>query len=954
MSGPHRPDRPHHPTRVDRTDRADQRPRPDPAAGSTGPLAPAGPRRRPGLSGRLGETVGSWRAALRIARREARRARGRTALVLAMIALPVLALSFVAVTYDMADLTRVEQFDQRLGAADVELRWLAENPLQQDPWGESSWAREGELVARERPASQAEVEALLPPGSRASRVSWWVPFEVRIGERTTTLDGRALDLTDPLPRSTVRLRSGRVPTATDEVAVSERAARQLGVRVGGTVAAADGSRPWRVVGVVEFPDQLGEVVALTRGGLARISRGGQDDSWLVDLPGAPDAALVERLNAHGVTVSARTPVPSGQPSDTQEPRAALPDPVAASNTVLVGGLGLLEVVLLVGPAFAVGVRRRRRDLALVAVAGGDPVHLRRIVLADGVVLGGLGAALGLLLGVSAALVGRPLVEVYVLTARSGGYRVFPAALAAIAAVAVLAGMLAALAPALTAARQDVVAGLAGRRAVPPHRRRWLVLGVVLTALGTGAAFLGAGRSNTPLVLTGLILGELGLVFATPTLIGLLAQLGRLLPPAPRIALRDASRNRSSAAPAISAVMAAVAGSVALGVYVASDDARNRAEWLPGMPPGRVLLLRADRDGTDPLPPLALVTERIRAGLGTDAVRSLAVPACVEEEQGGYCSVAPTLPPEQVCPYDGESYDTAAVRRQALADPRCVPPVRVVGGFYLPALVDDGNALGVISGAPPDELAAATAALHAGAAVVTDPRYLTNGRLTIRVTRSPAGSGPSRESTVTLPGHLLRSGLPLDRLVLSPAAAGRAGLTTRQIGYAVDTPAAPAPAQIDRLVTALRPMVAVSPQVERGPPASEQRPVLLLLAVAAGVITVGAAGVATGLAAAEGRRDLSTLAAVGASPRVRRVLSLCQAGVIAVVGSVLGIAAGLASALIILTSVNRQYAAAWPVQPPYPMVVPWQTLGVLVVVPLVAMLGAGLFTRSRLAVERRLD
>jgi putative ABC transport system permease protein len=85
-----------------------------------------------------------------------------------------------------------------------------------------------------------------------------------------------------------------------------------------------------------------------------------------------------------------------------------------------------------------------------------------------------------------------------------------------------------------------------------------------------------------------------------------------------------------------------------------------------------------------------------------------------------------------------------------------------------------------------------------------------------------------------------------------------------------------------------------------------------------------------------------------------VLSLCQAGVIAVVGSALGIAAGLGSALIILTSTNRQYAQSWPTQTPYPMVVPWQTLGVLVVVPLVAMLGAGLFTRSRLTVERRLD
>ena len=85
-----------------------------------------------------------------------------------------------------------------------------------------------------------------------------------------------------------------------------------------------------------------------------------------------------------------------------------------------------------------------------------------------------------------------------------------------------------------------------------------------------------------------------------------------------------------------------------------------------------------------------------------------------------------------------------------------------------------------------------------------------------------------------------------------------------------------------------------------------------------------------------------------------MLSLCQAGVIAVLGSVLGIVAGVGSAVIILASVNRRYAESWPVQSPYPVVVPWSTLGVLVVVPLLAMLGAALFTRSRLPVERRLD
>jgi putative ABC transport system permease protein len=65
--------------------------------------------------------------------------------------------------------------------------------------------------------------------------------------------------------------------------------------------------------------------------------------------------------------------------------------------VVVAGLALLEVVLLAGPAFAVSARRRQRQLALVAANGGTPAHVRRMVLADGVVLGLAGAVLGLVL-----------------------------------------------------------------------------------------------------------------------------------------------------------------------------------------------------------------------------------------------------------------------------------------------------------------------------------------------------------------------------------------------------------------------------------------------------------------------------------------------------------------------------------------------------------------------------
>ncbi|MEH0972729.1 FtsX-like permease family protein [Micromonospora sp. CPCC 205546] len=898
-----------------------------------------------GRGGRLARATGSWWAALRIARREARRARGRTALVLAMITLPVLVLAFTAVSWRMSELTPAERADRQLGAADAELNWVVRHPLVQSAWGDS-WRTDPEDVPSAGLVTAEQVSALLPAGSRVVPLRRWVSFDARVGERVDDgLAARAVDLADPLGRGLVRFHSGRAPAGPDEIAVSPEALRRLDVGLGGTVTSGDGARSWRVVGVAEYPDDLGAVVTLHPA--AGRSETEPDVSWLVDLPRAADEALFRRLNAHGVLVRARVAAPASETVTFAPYGRSAMDVEGMSVSVLVGGLGLLEVVLLVGPAFAVGVRRRRRDLALVAVAGGDDTHLRRIVLADGVVLGALGAAAGVTLGVAAAFAGRPLVEQHLFGARFGAYRCWPEALAAIAAAAVLAGVLAALAPAWTAARQDVVAGLAGRRTPPAHRRRWLTAGVALAVGGAAVAAFGAARTAPAVILAGLVLGELGLVFATPTLVGLLARLGRSLPLAPRIALRDASRNRSSTAPAISAVMAAVAGSVAVGVYLASDDARSATMYRPTLPTATVLVTGPGPHGP---PDLSRVSEAARAHLGARTVAPLAEPRC--EPDTGPCEVSPVLPAERACPWAPGDRLSPAQQRQARADARCRRGPEDHFGGYFHVVVDDGAALPVLTGAAPAEVAAATAVLRAGGVVVTDARYVRDGRVDVQVTR-PGQARPDTPTSTTVAGYPLPTGLGTDRMLLSRAAAERLGLTVHPLGWAIAADGVPPGDRQDRFVAAVRPLGA-QVEIEQGALEETGRPLLLLLAAAAGVVTVGAAGIATGLAAAEGRADLSTLAAVGAGPGLRRLLSLCQSGVIAVLGSVLGIVAGLGSASIILTALNRRYAGLWPVPEPYPVVVPWATLGVLVVVPVVAMLGAGLFTRSRLPIERRLD
>jgi putative ABC transport system permease protein len=139
-------------------------------------------------------------------------------------------------------------------------------------------------------------------------------------------------------------------------------------------------------------------------------------------------------------------------------------------------------------------------------------------------------------------------------------------------------------------------------------------------------------------------------------------------------------------------------------------------------------------------------------------------------------------------------------------------------------------------------------------------------------------------------------------------------------------------------------------VERGWHDPSQAFDLALIAFAALVI-VGAAGVATGLAIADGRADHATLAAVGASPGVRRRLAAGQSAMLGLLGALAGAVAGVIPAAAMLHS--HSVAAARNGTSGYPLVLPWTSLAVLVIgVPLLGAACAWLLTRSRLPLGRR--
>ncbi|MEH1128070.1 FtsX-like permease family protein [Micromonospora sp. CPCC 206061] len=904
--------------------------------------------------------VNGWRTALRIASREARRAKGRSALVVAMIMLPVLALSFAAASYDMFNLTPEEEANRELGTADALVDWSFAGPVRQAPNGDG-YGSDGN--PRTEPVSSTELLGALPAGSRILQAQEGL-IDLRTANGVGTLNAYGVDAADPLVAGYAKLLDGRAPTGDGELAVTERAMKRLGAGIGDTVRNADRTRSWTVTGVVEIPSGLHENVVFPSGHLPTRGSDWGVNRWLWDAPGPVTWEQVKQLNQRGMVVKSRAVLLDPPPASEVDSSFGSSDVRAEAVAVggLIAGLGVLEVVLLAGPAFAVGARRRQRDLALVAANGGTPAHLRRIVLADGVVLGALGAGAGLVLGVVAAFAGRPLIEEYLTHARAGGYRIFPLALVAIAGVALLTGLLAALVPAFTAARADVVAALTGRRGVMRSRKRWLVLGIALAVIGTATATLGAWRVSSNMILVGLVVGELGLVLCTPSLVGLIARLGRVLPLSPRIALRDTARNRAAAAPAIAAVMAAVAGSVALGVVLTAEEDRNRLGYRPTLVTGNVLVqyyATSPADATHKAPDVNRVAAIVKDSLPTSEVVPLARVICpAGTAPEAFCGASPRIPKERTCPWSEASGPlTRDEQRAARKDSRCDHSYGwSTGGYGL--AVGGPEVVSALTGATGDDLARAKATLEAGGALVDDAKYIVDGNVTLELYDPSTDGTITPESqqklrTITVPGYAVRTGTPLSGTVISPGALSKSGFAHEPHGLVVATSRMPSQAERDQLAAGLRDLdPGLHYSVETGPPRGSDDPTLLILAVAAGLITLGAASIATGLAAADGRADLSTLAAVGASPGVRRRLSLSQSGVIAGLGSVLGVLAGLGASAAVLYAFNRASADMFPAEQPYPIGVPWDSLAVVLVVPLLAMLGAGLLTRSRLPIERR--
>lgn len=464
----------------------------------------------------------------------------------------------------------------------------------------------------------------------AAAVAWFEATDliergaVEVPGLSDPVELRAQDPGGQLGSLMLGLRAGRYPSG-DEIAVTDGAADDLRVDVGGTVELGGVERV--VVGVVENPRHLG-------------------DEFILVAPGhliAPASVTVLVGDGIGRVESFRAP--NGAVVEVGE-RASNEDLVAAIGLLGAIEMGLLFVGLVAATGFVVVAQRRLRQLGMLAAIGASEAHLRLVVVANGAVVGAAAAATGASIGVVAWFAAAPSVG------EAAGQRVdrFDLPWWLIGAVAVLAvatTTAAAWWPARVVARVPITRALSGR---PPRaeaaRRSPAVAGTLLVA-GT-ACFIVSGDladdfaihwTNVLLTACGTLAIAVGVLLLSPLALGAAAASARWLPVAPRLALRDLARHQARSGISLAAV------SLALGIAAATIVTTTAAEHgaAEGNLSDRQLLVRAGPKEVPFVPewtPAGLAAaedrvERIAAALDAPTVLALdvAIDPSVEPDRG---------------------------------------------------------------------------------------------------------------------------------------------------------------------------------------------------------------------------------------------------------------------------------------------------------------------------------
>src|SRR4051794_35725128 len=346
------------------------------------------------------------------------------------------------------------------------------------------------------------------------------------------------------------LRSGRAPTADDEVVVDVATAVAHKIEIGrmvGVQGIQEGR--FRVVGLAGFGDGDGppnSTLALVR--LSAAQR-------LLQLGSGPsDADIRATEGANVEAVRGRLAAALGPQYQVSSSRDVAASSAAAAKTqvgylqtllLAMAAASLLVGAFLIANTFSMVVASRTREIAVLRAAGATGRQVLGSVLVEALLIGIIASVAGAALGVAVAAGLRALLAAFGTQLPEGPLAVDAATLAASALIGVVVTVVAAFGPARRASRVSPLAALRSSAAPTGGGRGRAITGAVAVGLGLAAlAFAVAGGSVAALAV-GSVLALTGLVLAGPAIVAPLIELlgqpfGRGWIPA-RLARESASR-----------------------------------------------------------------------------------------------------------------------------------------------------------------------------------------------------------------------------------------------------------------------------------------------------------------------------------------------------------------------------------------------------------------------------
>lgn len=379
---------------------------------------------------------------------------------------------------------------------------------------------------------------------------------------------------------------GRAPEGPTDVVVDRASAEAGGLGVGDeiTLLTSQPPRTFTLVGVATFGEldsPAGANVSLVTLEVASELFGIPDaytEIGVVATDGTSPEALVQALDAR---------LPDGTEAvtgaeRTEEDQQSIASALGFFNTFL---LVFAVIALVVGSfiiynTFSIVLAQRTRELALLRAIGASRRQVLGSVMGEALAVGVVASLVGLVLGAATALGLRSLLDAVGFGIPATSLVVTPTTVAVAVGVGTVITLLAAVFPALRASRIPPIAALRSVATEPKPPVVRVIVGVLICVLGVlllVGGLLGGGDAALPGVAGGALFVFVGIAVVAPVLVRPVVRtigwpLPRLSPVSGNLARRNAMRNPRRTASTAAALMIGVGLVGFIAVFASSATA----------------------------------------------------------------------------------------------------------------------------------------------------------------------------------------------------------------------------------------------------------------------------------------------------------------------------------------------------------------------------------------------